>query len=359
MPNTIPYGLHRLSDVRDRLVTEVGVDTVSTRVTQAFNEYNRQADQLLDLFVFRTTEYKTVFRTSARARTQPISEDGRALPIKTGAKYDVGLPINMWGLAWGGNWITLQKMTVEHVNLTVQTLIQADQQRISDEVLISLFQATDYSFDDDEHGTLTVKPIANGDAQTYEIIAGSDASATDSHFQTNAATTLSNALVEALADDVREHPENGGTDSEVTIWIPTNLRASAVALTGFLGITDSNVALGASANRLVGSDGRSGPGELLGYVPSAKAFIREWKKLPNYNCVAMTNSGNKAIAMREDEVATLRGYKKVAERADHPFYEDQYMRRAGFGAYNRLGAAILQLNNAGAYAVPTGFTRGS
>lgn len=356
MPNQVPYGLHRLSDVKERLVTEIGVDVVNTNVNQAFEEYNRQLDQLLDLLVFRTQDFKTVYRTAGRARTQPMDEDGRADPIKSGAKYEVGFPLNEWGLAWGANWITREKMTGAHVIETVNLLQQADANRLRDEILIALFQNADYTYFDDERGNITVKPIANNDAQVYQIQAGADVGLTDNHLLSNASVNLTNAIIESTADDLREHPENG---DEVTIWVPTAQRAVVAALTGFLGITDNNVALGVGANRLVGRDGRTGPGELFGYVPSAKAFVREWKQLPTTYIVGMTNGGDPPIAMREEPEANLRGYKAVAEREDFPFWQRQYRRRAGFGAYNRVGAIVLQLNNAGAYAVPTGFTRGS
>lgn len=357
MPQQIPYGLHRLADVKDRMVTEVGVGVVSSAIEQAFNAYNSNVDQMMDLLVRRTTEFKTVYRTAGIARTQPLDEDGRARPVKTGAKYEVAFPLSDWGIAWGANWKTRQKMTVDHVNVTVSLLQAADQRRLRDLLLQALFAAVDYSYEDAEHGTLTVKPIANGDTQTYNVMVGADSGATDNHQATNAGTAPTSAMFQAAADDLREHPENG---DEVTIWVPTAHRAAVTQFSGdFLAINDSNVRLGTGSSQLVGSDGRSGPGELFGYVPSAKTFVREWRSLPQYNFIAMTNGGDPPIAMREDETAALRGFKSIAEREDHPYWERQYFRSVGFGAFNRIGAYILQLNNAGSYAPPTGFTRGA
>jgi len=222
--------------------------------------------------------------------------------------------------------------------------------------MIALFQATNYVYNDEDHGNLTVLPIANNDSQVYQVIAGADAPTTDSHLLSNASANVSLAIFQTMADDLREHPENG---DEVTIWVPTAQRANAAALTGVLGLNDPNVALGANANRLVGSDGRSGPGELFAYDPASKAFLREWKSLPSTILLGMTNGGDPPLAMREDEDPALRGYFSPGEREDYPFWERQYIRRAGFGAYNRVGAVVMQLNNAGAYTVPTGFTRGS
>jgi hypothetical protein len=59
--------------------------------------------------------------------------------------------------------------------------------------------------------------------------------------------------------------------------------------------------------------------------------------------------------MREEPEAGLQGFKRVAQRNDHPFYEDQYLRIAGFGAYNRIAAVVYRIGNA-SYAIPSGFT---
>jgi hypothetical protein len=51
----------------------------------------------------------------------------------------------------------------------------------------------------------------------------------------------------------------------------------------------------------------------------------------------------------------LRGFRRVAEREDFPYEEEIWFRRAGFGAWNRVGARVDRIGN-GAYAVPTGYT---
>ena len=81
----------------------------------------------------------------------------------------------------------------------------------------------------------------------------------------------------------------------------------------------------------------------------------EWPSLPSDYTISVTTGGEKPIAMREDVEAELRGFKKVAERNDHPWYESQWLRRAGFGAWNRVGALVYRTNNA-TYAIPTNYS---
>jgi len=58
--------------------------------------------------------------------------------------------------------------------------------------------------------------------------------------------------------------------------------------------------------------------------------------------------------MREEPEAELQGFQQVARRDDHPFYESQWLRIAGFGGYNRVGAVVRRIGN-GSYAVPTNY----
>ena len=83
-------------------------------------------------------------------------------------------------------------------------------------------------------------------------------------------------------------------------------------------------------------------------------WLAEWKGLPANYLVATMTGGPRPIAMREEPEASLRGFNRVAERNDHPFYESQYLRVAGFGAQNRVGAVIMRVSN-GAYAIPTNY----
>ena len=71
--------------------------------------------------------------------------------------------------------------------------------------------------------------------------------------------------------------------------------------------------------------------------------------------VAITTGGERPLKMREEDVASLQGFRKVAERNDHPFYESQYLRIAGFGAFNLVGALIYRIGSA-SYSIPAGYS---
>lgn len=351
MANQLLYGFMNLKDLAARRVTEVGVNVVWDAIQRTVAEHNRQMDALLGLFASRTTQFKERFISPTVARLQPLDDNGRARPIKTTGYYDVAYPIQAGGSAWGANYVTREKMTVQEANDLTATMISADVRWMRDHILAALFASSSWAFTDDLKGSLTIEGLANGDAVKYLLLAGADAGATDTHYLAQAA-----AIADAtnpfptIYDELKEHPENGG---EVVAFIPSNLKATTKALAEFNAFTDPNIRPGSSSDVVVGTLGTQVPGELIGYTDS-KVWIVEWRSLPDSYIVSTTTQGERALKMREHEEASLQGFNLVAQRDDHPFYESQWLRHAGFGGYNRVGAVVTRIGNA-SYAVPTNY----
>ena len=354
MANQLLYGFVQLKDLANRRVTEVGVQVVNDAINAAVTEHNRQINTILELFAERTTQFKERFTSPVVARLQPLDENGRARPIKPFGQYDVAYPLQDAGTAWGATYKAREKMTLQEANDITATLISADVRWLRDHVLAALFANADWTFQDPMHGDLTIHGLANGDAVQYTIQAGADEGATDDHYLGQAA-----AIADAtnpfptIYEELVEHPENSG---EVISFIPTNVKTDVLSLATFYPVRDPNISAGANISELTGSLGvalPSGPASLLGYDASG-VWIAEWKTLPDNRIVSLTTGGERPLKMREDETESLRGFKKVAERNDHPFYESQYLRSAGFGGNNRVGAVVIEIEDAG-YDVPTGY----
>lgn len=347
---TLLYGFQTLKDFATRRVTEVGVTVVSEAINQSVAEHNRQMDAVMSVLTQRTTDYKTTFKTPVSARLQPLDESGRARPIKMAGKYDLGYPIQSAGIAWGNTRISREKMTVQEANDLTATLISADIRWVRDHLLACLFDNAGWTFTDDEYGSLSVKGPANGDTDTYLVLSGADSGATDNHFKAQAsAIDGSNNPFPSDYEELMEHPENGG---EAVALVSTSIKASIEALTNFKEPPDVNIQPGSATEVLVGTLGVAMPGKLLGYVD--KVWIVEWQAVPSGYYIMTTTQGEPATKMREHPETSLQGFNRVAERNNHPFYESQYERHAGFGAWNRVNALIRRIGN-GTYAVPTNY----
>lgn len=352
MANDLLYGFHNLKDLANERVTEVGVDVVDRAVTQAVEEYNRQMDALTTLFATQTTDYKTRFKSVTASRLQPLDNDGRARKIKPSGYYDVSLPLFEAGTAWGANYVTMQKMTVMEANRATAAMILSDRNWMRDNILGALFANASYTFADPEHGSLSVSGLANGDSVTYQIQEGASAGATDDHYyaQANAIGDGADNPFPNLYDELTEHPENMG---DVVVFVASSLVDDIEALTNFKERSDDNIREGANTDVLTGNLNVATPGTVIGYVD--KCWIVEWKSLPAGYMIGVSTEGERPLAMRVDPEPTLVGFNRVADRVDHPFYESQYLRRAGFGGWNRAGAIVYRIGN-GTYAVPSGYS---
>lgn len=349
---TVPYGFINLQNVYDQRVEEVGIPQINAAIDATLAEHNRQLASLMNLFAEQTTEYKVRYKTPTAARLQPLDEHGRARPIRQAGYYDVAFPLHDAGIAWGQTYKATQKMTVREAADIVNTLLTADRRWMRDHILAALFANASWTFTDDEHGSLTVKGLANSDTDTYLIQAGADAGATDSHYLATASSIAdASDPFDTIYEEITEHPENSG---EVIVLTPTNLKSSIEGLAAFHPITDPNLNMGSQAVTVVGALNASLPGRLLGYH-EAKVWIAEWKSLPDNYLVSITSGGPRALAMRQDMTPSLQGFNRVADRNDYPFFESQYLRIAGFGAWNRVGALVYRIGN-GSYAVPTNYS---
>ena len=353
MANQVLYGFLEHKDVFDQQIQGTLIPTVNTAIQRSVDEHNRQMAAILALFVEPTTEYKRRFWQTTSHRLQPLDDNGRARPVQIKGFYDLAWPIQEAGSAWGANYVARAKMTVETANRITASMIEADIRWMRDHVLGALFTNVTWTFPDDQWGDLTVQPIANGDTVTYQIFSGADIMATDNHFAATAVaiTDAANPFV-AAAQDLREHPENGDT---VVFFIPTNIRAAVMNLTTFFDAPDPNLTSGTSVTQLATSLGVNVPGEVLGYDSASKAWFVEWLALPTDYSIGTTLGGLPPLRQREDEQTVLNGFQRVADRPDHPFLESQWLRRAGFGAWNRVNAFVQRTGN-GSYAVPTGYT---
>lgn len=353
MANQVTWGFLNMQHLFNNRVVEVGEGVVNDAIQATMAEHNRQMNAMLDLFVYRTNEFQTTYKSGADARLQALDNNGRARPILGAvSKYTVGLPMFHAGAAWGSNRVSLLKMTVEEANRITNLLINADARWLRDHIFAAIYNNAEWTFADEDYGPLTVKPLANGDSEVYAIQRGQMTASGDTHFfaQANAIGNADNPFP-TIYKELVEHSENSG---QVFALVPTNLMTATRALDTFYDQPDPNLSVLSTERVLVGQFDAAErmPGELRGYADGV--WIVEWPSMPDNYIIAMTTGGEKPIAMREEVIPELRGYSQVAVRADHPFWESQWERRAGFGAWNRVGALVYRVGN-GSYAIPTGY----
>lgn len=359
MQNVVLYGFADLAHRYQDRVTTVGVEDVMGAIQQSLAEHNRQISALSALFAEPTTDFKMQFRTASHYRLQPLDQNGRAMPIAVAGHYDVSWPIKQAGLARGENYITGIKQTVGELAADVQAITEADARWMRDMILAAIYNNKAWDYADDLHGTLSISPLANGDTVKYNLRKGDDQNATDDHYLAQAGAIADGAATEPYTiayEELMEHPENEG--ATVIAFIPTNLKATTRALSNFYEESDPNLIYGQDTTRLGVPPGIVVPGEVIGYVGggNTRVWVYEWRAMPNDYIIhlAVGAPGGKPLRMRQHAEPELQGFKMIATRDDYPYSESQWVRWAGFGAWNRVGATVTRIGNA-SYAIPAGY----
>lgn len=348
MANLLGYGFRDLRDQADSQITEQLIPVINTAITETVEFHNEEMNRVLDLFVKRTTEHALRYRTPADAKLQPLDEHGRARKIRVGAQYDVGFPLQAAGLAEGATDTTRKLETVQDVSEITVTMTMADKNWMLDHVLATLFATADWTYTDERFGALVVKPLANGDTVTYLGRNGSSATADHNTGQAAAIADLTNPFPGIYTRLTRPMGSNG----RVISFVASNLVASIQALASFHEPPDPNIRVAANAEELVGTLPAGTPGDPIGYAN--RVWIVDWARLPDNYIVSIIEGGERPVAMREYEVASLRGFRRAGERNDYPYFETQFKRDAGFGIWNRVGADVMEIGDA-TYDVPTGY----
>jgi hypothetical protein len=355
MANQVVYGFHTLQQRFGETVTAVGEEVLNTAITQAIEEHNRQLGLFTGLFLRPgITDPQRTFRTGMVTRNQPLDEIGRPLPVRGEARYSVGFPLQDSVNAIGWTWLEAQKRRVEDLNRVIGAIIDGDRSWVFDHILATLFNNVDITFTDIEKGPLTVKPLANGDAQVYMVKPGEFSGGTDNHLwgQAAAVADATNPFP-TIYQELAEHVENGGTSGRVISFIPTNLKATVQALGTFQSRLNPDLTPGANETILTGTLGVDVPGTVLG-IDESGPWIVEWPRLPSDYIVSLHTGGEPPVGERVDETEGLRGFFESYENADPPYYQRNWMRRVGYGAWNRVAATVTRIGNA-TYAVPTGY----
>jgi hypothetical protein len=347
------YGFHGLVDILDNRAASVDQELLSDAINAAVNAHNMDVQQSLSLFANkRLTDPQTGVNQMAEGELQPLDEWGRPQPRRTPPPVSRYFPLYMAGDSIATNYVTQQKMTVQEVNDRLASVLLADTKWLRRQILTALFTNTSYNFTDPQYGTLAISTLANGDAETF-LRTSTGTASTDTHHKGNA--TFTEAVLTDMRAELVEHDENGGDSAQVLVLVPTASKATVQGFTNHKDAADPNITVGTGVNQYTGSFAATAPGTSFGYNEEAQVHLREWSRLPADYAIAITDSALSPLAMRQDEETALQGFHEIPGREDTPYLQRIWIRRAGFAAYNRVGAVVYRTNN-GTYAIPTGYS---
>lgn len=352
--NTIDYGFETLQTVMKERVTTVGAQVVYDAIRDATAIYNQAINDLMGSVVERVTWPMRRVKLPSGGTLQPLDDKGNPLVTREEGYYDVALPIQGAGDAWGTNRVSQALITVEDAARNVQAIQRRDADWLRRHILAAWFDNASWTFTDPELGSLTIQPLAiTSDAVTYVKTDGTVA--TDQHFlaQAGAISDAANPF-ETMVDELKEHPSNMVSDAApVIVYYPSGLHSAIKALADFVPASNGLVIPGVATDR-AGAMNFGTLGDLSGTIAGLPIVLRRWDFLPANYMLAHASAAGPFIGMREYPAPQLQGLFPEDFNVDGNWRESRWIRYAGFGVINRVAALVQRVGN-GAYAVPTGY----
>lgn len=351
--NSVAYGFIGLVDLFKERITSVGVQTVYAAINESVDMYQRELDELIAALVQRTTDYKLRYSLPTGGTLQPLDEWGNPLPVQPAGYYDIAFPIQGGGTGWGDDRVARALMTVDDANRNTLMVTTQDIDWMRRHIMSALFTNTTngWTFVDKLYGSLSIQGLANGDTVAYLRKGG--ASSTDDHYlaQANAIGAGADNPYPIIEAELSEHPGNEG---DIVVFISTSLVATTKALATFHPASDPNVTPGSGTAVFTGEEKLLFGDKFLGYEDSG-VWIVEWKNMPAGYMLAIATGADTILGMREYPAEELQGLFPEFQSVDGNRELNKFIRYAGFGVRNRVGAVVQRIGN-GTYAVPTGYT---
>jgi hypothetical protein len=352
----VQFGFVDIEHLFDRPVQDVGYGVIRDAIDRTLAFYNRRLDNMMRSLAVPTVLAQERFLMPGGGSLQPMDEDSNPLPTLQYEGYDVGYPIRWGGDAMGTNRLSRAFMTVEEANNKTRDAQLKDKNFLIHHMIAALLTKTSYTWLDRTRlgytgaGSLTIQPLANGDATTY--IKGNGASlGTDDHYRGFAsAIDDTNNPFDTIRQELTEHVDN--PDGPVTVYAATNLIPDIRDLTDFLEVLDPRIQPGANQDVLRGGIDKGFGDYAWGRVN--RCNIIEWAKLPNDYMLAVLD-GTPPLAMRQYPLSGFQGLFTEENNLDGNHMETRFIRAAGFGVRNRVSAVAAFIGNA-TYPSPASYT---
>lgn len=376
-PGVPTFGTLQVGDTLQSLrvyqgvIATFGESTAWEIVNEAFIAHNRLLASLLEPFVEVTTNRLRQVGGLDQMEMEEIAEfgDTQGQKIETGA--NIGFPLRKYGatLQWTRDYF--QNIQAQEFAAQVTALLTADLRRIQRQIKRAIFGGTNYTFYDRivDNVTLPVKALQNNDT-AYPIPVGPNGEVfptTMNHY--HVAPSVTYTSIEALKLEVVEHNNQG----QVFILINQAQEAAFRGLdnTAFVPvlpaqITGAFIAPQANGQQL---NVTSPYDRLIGYFDGCEVWVKPWIPVNYIMCyqtaqrkllalrvrgTGVEQSGGTANSIIGGSVGIGNGdLQLVYEYDEYPLRARGYKREFDVAVQNRIGGAVLQLTNNGAYSAPT------
>jgi len=353
------FGALNINDTDRVFLSTIGQRVVYDAITQVLAQHNADLAAAMGVFVENTTsDYKLRYKLPGGGRLQRINTQAPGAATKATGSWDVAFPLEGFGAQLAGGRVDMAYMSVQDLDRHINTITAQDINTVRFEVLKALLNSGVDTFVDPLWGSLSIQPLANGDAVVYPPVLGSESEATENHYietgYLSAAISDTNNPFPLVRDELEEHFGAPTGGSNIVAFINSAQTNVVTALSDFDEVTDRFTTPGANRDVLNGLPAAL-PGRVLGR--SNGVWVVEWRFVPANYLIGIHLDAPKPLFQRVDPADTglAQGLSLVATDEEHPISASYYEHRFGFGCGNRLNGVVYEFGNGGTYTVPTAY----
>lgn len=307
-----------------------------------------------------TTISSERYRLPMTGRMQEARPGVAAAVKKAVGSWDVQYPLKHFSDFVAGTHVDLAYLTPSEFQAHIDGIMTRYVGTKRWEILYSLLNNTNKTFEDDRLGTLTVKPLANGDSVVYPPKLGSDTEATENHYlvsgYTSASISDTNNPAATITNHLVHHFGRMTGGSDIVVCIHPDEQAKIESLAAFVAVTDTRVSLNDTAANLADVPANV-PGEVIGRLSGATVAV--WDFVPSGYLMGVHRGVAAPLKQRIDPPETglgngnLRNLDPITRVDEITF--NRWEARFGMGVANRLNGVVMQLKASGSYDIPSDY----
>jgi hypothetical protein len=359
---TTIFGLARLTASDYQFYRNADQQLLYTAAQQYIAMANDATMQAASAFVEpdMTEKGKERYLLGMTGRMQETGENSTGSPVARSGSWDVAYPLKNYTDSLAVGDVDMAYMTPADLQVHVDGIITRSKNAKRHAILKRLFNNTQETFIDARLGTLTVEPLADGDAVLFPPIEGSDSEATENHYLESgyASSSISdtNNPYATLTTELVEHGVNTTEDIPLAFLINSAEQSKTEALTNFVPFIPRQIAPGQDTDMVL-MPSRPIPGKIIGYI-RGMGWVSVWNWIPSAYIAGVNLAAPQALRMRKDIAGTNLGdggLQLLPEERTGVVTFKSWRLRFGVGAANRLNAAIMELGTGGTYTIPTAY----
>lgn len=311
-------------------------------------QHEEMMTEMMSLLVSKVTAYQEYFEGGSSGYLQEVDEYGRALPTRLGPGWSVAYPLTILSDNKGWTDIAIAKLTLKELSRQIDDALAKDARTMVREIRRALFKSSNWTFTDEQYGSLTIRRLVNADGMTIpDYYEDTFTGASHTHFITSGAASLADGDIKAALDLLTEH----GLDGDLRVLFNKAQETDIKALSDFNASYPAKVDPGATTAQAIGlSDA-----DAIGFCENAEVALKPW--IPSGYFFAYDARAEAPLGMREEPVKRLKGFHLAANEGvdvHYPLRNRFFRRIAGFGARHRLNGACMEITADASYTDPTG-----